>query len=93
MMYIKQMLYRFDFDQNSFFNDQINPVTSVYPDGFINHGQGHLVPNLQLALLKFVGQCCFISGLKEAGTKLVINLENGSPDPKGDFIFGHGLKL
>lgn len=61
----RYLLNALEFYHNGIIDQQIDPITKINPNSFINYGKINLVFNIQTLLSEFVREASFISALEK----------------------------
>jgi hypothetical protein len=83
------VLYRFDFDDDLVFDDQIGSEPGVDADTLIDHRNGLLACRAETSAAQFVRQDRIVNGFQQARSERGVNAEGGVHNLFGDGVLVH----
>ena len=83
----KQPLDRLDFEDNLVGYNDVQSVSAIESDAFVNDRQWHLPRESNIRLFEFVAKAFLISGLEKSGAEPAMDLDGEPADPLCELIF------
>ena len=84
MMNRHQAINSFHLDNDCFFDQKVQPVTTIQLDPSVDHGQGVLLFHLQAALDQLKSQAGFICRLQKARPQRAVHINSGADNALRD---------
>ena len=83
-MEFDEAFHSFQFDDDPFFNQQINPVGPRQLDFSIGDVYRNLPLDSKSRLLEFIGQACFIGAFEQSRSKVTLDHDGAAQDHLGE---------
>ena len=80
-MYGDQPFHRLELENDSIFDDNVEPVSAIQAHLLVGDRERHLTLEADLGVLQLVTQAFFIGGFQQARAKLAMNFDCKADDP------------